>query len=268
MLVGNQQRIALELSPEPLVVNGDPTRLAQVFGNLLDNAGKYTDPGGAITVRSHLQNGHAVIEVIDEGIGLSQEQLPRVFDMFSQVDRSYQRTRGGLGIGLHIVQRLVGMHHGTVSVRSPGLGKGSTFRVELPLHAAQHVERPEVRTPAVAPRKLRVLLADDNVDAAMMLGALMQKAGHSVTTVHAGHQVLETGPSLAPEAIILDIGMPGMDGYETCRRIRTTDWGRKARIVALTGWGQDDDRRRSQEAGFDHHLVKPVDLGALSELLQ
>jgi PAS domain S-box-containing protein len=268
MVDSNQQRLQLELSPEALIVNGDPTRLAQVFGNLLDNAGKYTDKGGTITVRSYVQGDQAVVEVIDTGIGLSQDQLPRVFDMFSQVDRSYQRARGGLGIGLHIVQRLVEMQDGRVSVRSPGLEKGSTFRVELPLLPETPLDTADHQPIRASGRHLRILLADDNADAGNMLGMLLKKAGHEVTTVQSGRQVLEQGPVVEPEIIILDIGMPEMDGFEACRQVRKTAWGRKARIVALTGWGQEEDRRRSREAGFDHHLVKPVDVQGLLGVIQ
>lgn len=257
LLQAKGHKLLLELHTAPLMVEADGTRLAQVFGNLLDNASKYTDRGGTIHVTSRVAGGQAEVVISDTGIGLTPDQLPRVFDMFSQVDRLHSRTRGGLGIGLHIVKRLAEMHDGTIEVTSEGLQKGSRFTLRIPL-AAMPVERITIAGTSSPVRPLRVLLTDDNVDAAMMISMLLRKAGHHVVVAHSGMEALEKGAALKPEVVILDIGMPGMDGHETCRRMRTLDWGGSAYIVALTGWGQTEDRQRSHDAGFDHHLVKPV----------
>ncbi|MBL7952785.1 MAG: PAS domain S-box protein [Flavobacteriales bacterium] len=266
LLQAKSHKLLLELHTAPLMVEADPTRLAQIFGNLLDNASKYTDRGGTIHVISRISPQGAEVTISDTGIGLTPEQLPRVFDMFSQVDRSNTRTRGGLGIGLHIVKRLAEMHEGTIEVTSKGPHKGSCFTLRLPL-ASRPMERitPDGSTAYVSPR--RVLLTDDNVDAAMMISMLLRKAGHQVVVAHSGQEALDKGPQLMPDVVILDIGMPDMDGHETCRRMRALEWGKDAYIIALTGWGQSEDRQRSHDAGFDHHLVKPVVRAELEQVL-
>ncbi len=259
-------KLLLELHHAPILVEADSTRLAQIFGNLLDNAGKYTDRGGTIHVMSRIEQGHAEVVISDSGIGLTSEQLPRVFDLFSQVDRASTRTRGGLGIGLHIVKRLVEMHGGSIAVASGGSAQGSRFTVRLPVTDAPP-PHPSTDSPLATGRSLRILLADDNEDAAYMISMVLRKAGHQVLVTHAGTDALRKGAALAPQVVILDIGMPGMDGYETCQRMRQLPWGKHAVLIALTGWGQAEDRQRSQVAGFDHHLVKPVSKADLERLL-
>ena len=266
LLQSKGHKLLLELHMAPLMVDADSTRLSQIFGNLLDNAGKYTDPGGTIHVTSRVGDGNAEISIRDTGIGLTAEQAPKVFDMFSQVDRQHDRTRGGLGIGLHIVKRLAEMHGGSITVTSEGLQKGSCFTLRLPLSEVPAPARAS-NGHAATTRPLRVLLTDDNVDAVTMLSMLLRKAGHQVVVAHSGEEALQKGADLGPQVIILDIGMPGMDGYETCRRLRALEWGKAAYVVALTGWGQSEDRQRSREAGFDHHLVKPVDRAELVKVL-
>ena len=255
-------------SPRTMHVEADATRLNQVIGNLLDNACKYTDEGGTITLRAAEENGQAAISVSDTGIGLTADQLVRVFDMFTQVDRADTRSRSGLGIGLHIVQRVVELHGGSITASSDGPGKGSTFTLRLPLKVARPRQVVPSGTNGAKSVPLRILIADDNSDAAHMLGLLLVKSGHAVTVVGSGQEALDKIPLVRPEVVLLDIGMPGMNGHETCRRLRATQWGKETCVIALTGWGQEEDRRRSREAGFDHHLVKPVDLSALNAALR
>ena len=261
-----RHQLVASLSASPITVKADPTRLAQIFGNLLDNAGKYTDDGGAITISSKSVDGEVHVSIADSGIGIRGEDLGKVFDMFGQVDRSNARTRGGLGIGLHIVQQLVEMHGGRIEVTSEGLGKGSVFTVALPVLDELPPGDRDARLPSNA-KASRILIADDNADAALSLSLLLKRSGHTVEVAQNGEQALELGGLFRPEVIILDIGMPGMDGYETCRRIRKEPWGSNAFLIALTGWGQDKDVARSQEVGFDRHLVKPTSASALSEVL-
>jgi len=257
--------LVVSLNASPIAVMADPTRLAQIFGNLLDNAGKYTDDGGTITISSTKVDDEVHVSIADSGIGIASEYLAKVFDMFGQVDRSSDRARGGLGIGLHIVQQLVAMHGGRIHATSQGLDTGSVFTVVLPISHDQVKSDQGVKLPHADAS--RILIADDNVDAALSLSILLRKSGHTVEVANNGEQALERGAVFRPEVIILDIGMPGMDGYEACRRIRKEPWGANAVIIALTGWGQDKDVACSQEAGFDHHLVKPISASVLSAVL-
>ena len=251
--------VVRELAGTPLIHMGDATRLAQVFGNLLENAAKYTAPGGTITVRTEVHGTRARITFIDNGGGIEAEDLPRVFGMFAQIRKDNEFAQGGIGIGLHIVKRLVEMHHGTIEVSSAGRGQGSAFTVSLPIAASLASTYGTVNASALAPlAPLRILLTDDNVDAANSLAMLLKKAGHEVEVAHNGASALEKGERSAPQVLVLDIGMPGMYGYDLCRRIRGTSWGASSYIIALTGWGQEDDRQKALEAGFDHHMVKPV----------
>lgn len=268
-LIGAKHQVLhTELCEDPILISGDAARLAQVFGNLLDNASKYSDAGATLTIACRTNGDQAEVIVSDTGIGLSAEQLPNVFDMFSQVDRSHARTRGGLGIGLHIVKQLVDMHEGSIEVSSAGLGQGSRFTVRLPLaKGLAHVNAGPAAGAVALARPLRILVADDNRDAVQALGLLLKSHGHGVSIAHSGPDALSEAERIAPQVIILDIGMPHMDGYETCRRIRSTPWGRDICLIALTGWGQAEDLRRAQEAGFDHHVVKPVDMERLNALL-
>lgn len=267
LYLGMGHELTLTVPQRPLIVNADGTRLAQVVGNLLNNAAKFTDRGGLVTVTAERDGADAVLRVHDSGIGISPEQLPRVFDMFTQVDTSLERSRGGLGIGLTLVRRLVEMHGGSVFATSPGLGRGSEFVVRLPLAS----ELPETQSTspsgdAPAPRR-RVLIVDDNKDGAESLAMLLTLEGHETHTAHDGLAALEAAERLRPEIVLLDIGLPLLNGYEVCQRLREQTWGKAMKLVALTGWGQEDDRRKSSEAGFDHHLVKPVDHVALARLI-
>ena len=260
--------LVVDQSPSPLIVNGDSMRLAQVFNNLLNNAAKYTDHGGIITIKAIEGAEETSISITDNGIGIATADQGRVFDMFAQVERAHDRSQGGLGIGLNIVKHLVEQHGGRIEVRSDGPGRGSCFTVILPLVAAA-VALPVAETPAVASRtaqRKRILVVDDNEDAATMMALLLKKWGHTVEVAHDGQEALLTGARFLPELILMDIGMPVMDGHEACVRMRGTPWGGAINIVALTGWGQQEDKLRSERAGFDHHLVKPVSRDALQNV--
>jgi signal transduction histidine kinase/ActR/RegA family two-component response regulator len=262
--------LAVSLPPEPILVEADPTRLAQAFLNLLNNAAKYTPQGGRIGLSAERQGGVAVVRVRDTGIGIPALMLPHIFDLFTQVDRSLERSQGGLGIGLTLVKRLVEMHGGGVEARSEGPDQGSEFVVRLPVIVMPAVPSPQPSLGgerAAVAAKLRILLVDDNRDAAESLGLLFQVKGHDVRIAHDGVAGLEAAASFRPDVALLDIGMPRLNGYDLARRLRGQAWGQGLVLIALTGWGQEDDRRRTQEAGFDHHLVKPVDPDALQELL-
>lgn len=253
---------------DPIYVDADPTRLAQVVANLLNNACKFTDEGGRISLVVEREADRVAIRVRDDGIGITSEQLPRLFDMFMQADTSLERSRDGLGIGLTLVKTLVEMHGGTVSVRSGGLGHGSEFVVRLPILA--QAAKPAPGRSAIEPpdaTRRRILIVDDNADGAESLAMLLALDGHETYTAHDGLAALEAAERLRPDVVLLDIGLPKLNGYEVCRRMRERPWGRDMLLVALTGWGQEEDRNRSREAGFDSHLVKPVDDQALRELL-
>lgn len=254
---------------QPVRLQADPTRLAQVFLNLLNNAAKYTDRGGRISLTAERQGDKVVVRVRDNGIGIPPEMLPRVFDLFAQVDRSMERSEGGLGIGLTLVQRLVEMHGGAVEARSDGSGKGSEFVVRLPVAGEVTATRLVKGAGAVssAPPALRILVVDDNRDAANSLGVLLRMMGNEVHTAHDGLEAVGAAAAFQPDVIILDIGLPKLSGYEAARRIREQEGGADVLLVALTGWGQEEDVRRSHEAGFDHHMTKPVEFDVLKELL-
>ncbi len=265
----NEHRLSLDVSQEGLMVHGDLERLTQVVANLLNNAAKYTPRGGHIELSLRRENEHAVIRVTDNGIGIDPSVLPKVFDMFAQVDPD-QKTQagGGLGIGLNVVQRLVRMHGGEVEGRSEGLDMGSTFIVRLPLIAATEKNPVETPVPDRGPGpSRRVLIVDDNEDAALSMSMILKKRGHDVRVAHDGEQGLATAESFKPEVVFMDIGMPKMNGYEACASMRATAWGRAMHIVALSGWGQEEDRRRSEEAGFDRHIVKPIDRATLERMI-
>lgn len=262
-----QLRLMLRLPAEPLRVEGDPVRLAQVFSNLLNNATKYTEPGGDITLTAWRDGDQAAVSVRDTGVGIPAEMLPRVFDLFTQVERNTSRAQGGLGIGLTLVKRLVEMHGGTVTASSSGTGSGSEFVVRVPLRKEQVARGAQASATAGLRPGLRVLVADDNRDAAMSMGELLRLLGADVRVVFGGLQALGTVREWIPDAALLDIGMPDLNGNEVARRIRLEPRLRDVVLIALTGWGQDDDRARSSSAGFDHHLTKPPDLDALWRLL-
>jgi CheY-like chemotaxis protein len=250
-------------------LDADPARLAQVIGNLLNNACKFTDPGGQVWLTVLHEGPEVIIRVRDSGIGIATEQLPYLFQMFTQLDTSLERTRDGLGIGLTLVKALTEMHAGRVDVRSEGLGRGSEFEVRLPtLEEPPPARAPAteaVSTPAGGGR--RILIVDDNFDGADSLAMLLEELGHETRQAHDGLAAIAEVERMRPDAVLLDIGLPKLNGYEVCRRIRDQPWGKNITLIALTGWGQDDDRNRSQEAGFDAHLVKPVDHERLMKLL-
>ncbi|HET6899685.1 MAG TPA: PAS domain S-box protein [Vicinamibacteria bacterium] len=263
-----QQTVEADLGNAPFPVLGDATRLAQVVANLLSNAAKYTPEGGHVDVRLQREDREAVLRVRDDGVGMSAELIPKVFDIFVQGDRSLDRAEGGLGIGLTLVQRLVSLHGGRVSAQSPGPGQGSEFVVRLPIVDAGAVE-PALARPAQGEkaRRLRVLVVDDNKDAVESMALLLGIWGHEVTTASEGAEALDLAKRLRPDVVLLDIGLPGLNGYEVARRIRAQPGGVKTVLIAMTGYGQAEDRLRAQEAGFALHLVKPVEPEALQRAL-
>jgi len=270
--------LTVTLPPQPIYLNADPARMAQVVGNLLNNACKFTGKKGSIWLTVELACGRrqppdvpeqAVIRVRDSGIGIAADQLPRIFDMFMQVDTSLERSVSGLGIGLMLVKTLVELHGGTVEVHSAGIGQGTELVVRLPTMAATHQQSPPepATSDPAAMTACRILVVDDNRDSALTLAMLLKMNGHQTQTAHDGLEAVSSAEVFLPDVILLDIGMPKLNGYEACRRIREQPWGQKMVLVALTGWGQDEDRRNSKDAGFNGHIVKPVDLAALTKLL-
>lgn len=260
--------LTLTLPPQPIYLNADPTRLAQIIGNLLNNACKFTDKGGRISLTAEQDGDQVVIRVRDTGIGLAADQLPRIFDMFVQVDSSLERSAGGLGIGLPLVKTLVEMHGGTVEARSAGLGRGSEFIVRLPALAAAEPPLLEPSPGDARPSTARrILVVDDNRDSADSLAMLLELTGNQTRTAYDGFEAVDAAAAFRPDVVLLDIGLPRQNGYEAARQIRQQPWGKPMLLVALTGWGKDEDRQKSKEAGFDGHLVKPVDRAALSKLL-
>jgi PAS domain S-box-containing protein len=263
-------RLTIAMPPEPILLNADPTRLAQVFGNLLTNAAKYTDRGGQITLTASHRPGEVAVSVRDTGIGIAAEHLPRLFEMFSQVKTALERSQGGLGIGLALVKGLVEMHGGTVEAGSEGPGKGSEFIVRLPVagdRLAPESAQPRSGEQAAGGHRKRILVADDNRDAADSLTMLLRLGGHEVHAVHDGQEAVDAAGWFRPDLALLDIGMPKLNGFEAARRIREQPWGRGMMLVAITGWGQEEDKRRAAEAGFDIHLTKPVDPATLEKVL-
>ncbi len=259
----------LQISEQPLIVEGDGVRLAQVVSNLLNNAAKYTPSGGQIRLSLAAHDGQAVIRVKDNGVGIAAEMIPTLFDMFVQVDRHLERSQGGLGIGLTLVRQLVEMHGGRVEARSDGLGRGSEFIVYLPLAVGKLADasQPKSEHPAGKTPSLRVLVVDDNQDSAQSLVMMLEFMGHQVQSASDGPDGLAVATQFLPEVVLLDIGMPGMNGYEVARRMRTMPQLSHTLLVAQTGWGQEEDRRMSREAGFNHHLVKPIAPNRLIEIL-
>jgi signal transduction histidine kinase len=262
----NEHSLELDLPDELISVEGDQTRLVQVIANILHNAAKFMDPGGRIRLTARRDGHDAVIRIADSGIGIAPEQMPKIFELFTQVHSKTERAEGGLGIGLALVRQLTEMHGGTVTVHSEGVGRGAEFTVRLPV-MTPHVAGLDVAgltnrsrevgpVPDIAPQ--RILVADDNHDAAEALSLQLQFAGHDVRTTHDGVEALEVAKTFDPDIVLLDLGMPKMDGYETARQLRLRSGGRRLSLIALTGWGQQQDRDRTADAGFDAHLVKPV----------
>ncbi len=270
-LIGSRgQALTVEPPREPIRLSADRTRLVQVVSNLLSNAAKYTDPGGRITLAAGREGEEAVVRVRDTGIGIRAEILPRVFDLFEQAGRSQDRALGGLGIGLALVKRLVELHGGVVEAHSDGPGRGSEFIVRLPLAPEEVGPRPAAPAEGQSPGGpgRRVLVVDDNADAAESLAVLLRMRGHEVHVARDGPQALETARAVRPEVVLLDLALPGLDGYEVAAQLRGHPELRRARLVAVTGYGRDEDRRRTRAAGFDEHLVKPVDLADLEGVLR
>jgi signal transduction histidine kinase len=261
LIDARKHELTLDLPEELLSVEGDPTRLVQIVGNILHNAAKFMDPGGRIVLCVTREDSYAAISVRDFGMGIPRELVVKIFDLFSQVHQKSESAHGGLGIGLALVRRLVEMHGGVVSANSEGPGKGTELVVRLPLIGVQSsvVSFPALdskRPPHVSPR--RILVADDNSDAVEALALQLRLAGHDVRSANDGLEALEVAETFAPQVVLLDLGMPRMDGYETAREIRRKWWGKTATLVALTGWGGQQDRQKTSDAGFDAHLVKPV----------
>jgi signal transduction histidine kinase len=264
-----RHRITIDVPADIPNVSADSMRLSQVFANLLNNAAKYTDDGGNIHVAAWREGGEVVVAIRDTGVGIAPEMLPRVFDMFTQVRRTSRRAQGGLGVGLTLVKSLTELHGGRVEARSAGLGKGSEFTVRLPIATGDAPAKPRVAN-APHPRVVlhrRMLVVDDNRDAADSLAMLLRLMGADVHVAYGGEDALQGASSHHPAVMFVDIGMPDLDGYEVARRIRNDPAFASSILVALTGWGQEEDRRRSSAAGFDHHLVKPVDIEVLEAVL-
>src|SRR4051812_11687052 len=263
------QELSISLPEEEIFLNADLTRLAQVFSNLLTNSAKYTPRGGHIWLSAERRGDQVEVTVTDDGIGIPEAALAHIFDMFSQVDRTIERSTGGLGIGLALVKGIVEMHGGEVAASSEGPGRGSTFTVKLP------VSRPQTTSTDGLPKSdfkikstgCKILVVDDNRDSAHSLAAFLRLLGHRVEMAHDGFEAVTLAGQFRPEVILMDVGMPKLNGYGATQRIREQPWGRNILIIALTGWGQETDRERSQEARCDGHLVKPVDLGVLSKML-
>jgi CheY-like chemotaxis protein/two-component sensor histidine kinase len=264
-----KHELTISLAPGMLHVEADPLRLEQVLVNLLTNAAKYSESGGHIWLTAARDGTEVVVKVRDSGIGISHELLPRIFDLFTQGDRSMARSEGGLGIGLTLVKSLIEMHGGTVTAESDGFGHGSTFIVHLP--AAQAPAIPKRKSSSIVPtsveRSLRILVVDDNADAATGLSKLLGILGHDVKIAYDGRKALEIGRSFRPEVVLLDIGLPGMDGYQVVKQLRMEECCKDALIIAVSGYGQEEDRNRSKVAGFDYHLVNPIDYEVLMRFL-
>lgn len=284
LIEARRQQLTVEMPNRPVWIDADPVRLSQALLNLLNNAAKYSDPDGRIQLSVACEGDEAVIRVKDDGIGIDAQMLPRIFDLFVQADRSIGKSQGGLGIGLSLVKRLIEMHGGQVEAHSEGLGHGSEFIVRLPVSEPPAVEEhsatagkqpasqdelsPPCRDRQTNPCRRRVLVVDDNRDAAESMGELLAFMDNEVRIAVDGARAIEEAALFRPDMVLLDIGLPGLDGYEVARRIRSIPDLCKVKLVALTGWGQEKDRRLSREAGFDHHLVKPTDPVEIAKILR
>jgi CheY-like chemotaxis protein len=267
-LDGKNQQLDVSLPSEPILLDADHLRLSQVISNLLMNAVKYSDPGGRIELTGTVSGDMLVLSIKDDGVGIAPESIAGIFEMFSQVDSAAVRSEGGLGIGLALVKGIVKLHGGSVEAHSAGLGHGSEFIVRLPMSASpQAASQAAMDTGTANATRRRILVADDNRDAAESLAMLLEMAGHEVRVAHLGRAALSLAQVFRPDTALLDIGMPDMSGYEVAESLRREPWAANIRLIALTGWGQDSDRRRALEAGFDHHLIKPVDPDKLAALI-
>jgi signal transduction histidine kinase/ActR/RegA family two-component response regulator len=270
ILDAKHHTLSVDLPKHAVRLEADLVRLAQVFSNLLINAAKYTDPGGQIQLRAAQEGSEVVVAIRDNGIGISSDMMPRLFSMFSQAEAALGRAEGGLGVGLSLVRGLVTLHGGSVEARSDGPGTGSEFIVRLPIGTPQ-TEIPDTEAVAeglVAGAGLKILVVDDNRDAADTCATLLELSGHHVQTAYTGRHALELAETFRPHAVLLDIGLPDLDGYQLAAKIRAAPWGRGIFLIAATGWGQEEDRRRAFEAGFDHHLTKPIAAETVESLLQ
>jgi signal transduction histidine kinase/ActR/RegA family two-component response regulator len=261
--------LSISLPNELVILNCDPIRVAQALSNLLNNAAKYTETCGQIWLTAKREGQNVVVSVRDNGIGITADMLPKVFDLFKQGDRPYGRSQGGLGIGLNLARRVAGLHGGTLEAKSAGAGKGSEFLLRLPTArgASSSLEKRRLSQGMEELRPYRILVVDDNRDSADSLGMILKSQGAEVYTANDGPTALEAIHNIGPSVVLLDIGLPGMDGYEVARRLREQEEHREVTVIALTGWGQEEDRKRSKEAGIDYHLVKPVDPRTLQALL-
>jgi PAS domain S-box-containing protein len=270
LIDSQKHELSIDIPSEEIFLEGDTVRLTQVFANLLNNAAKYTPNNGRISIHVVPEDGWVSVRIKDNGIGIPEDMLSNVFKMFTQVDNSLERSHGGMGIGLSLVKRLVEMHGGSVVARSGGIGAGSEFIVTLPIAprpVAAESGRAAQGDSYKAAANRRVLVVDDNADSAHTLAIILEMMGHITEVAGDGLEAIATAEKFLPEVVLMDIGMPKLNGYETARRMRQSSWGRKIFIIAMTGWGQDDDRRKSSEAGFNSHLVKPVDEAEIRRIL-
>jgi CheY-like chemotaxis protein/two-component sensor histidine kinase len=268
LITQRRHQIDLKLPQKDIWLQADMNRLSQIFSNLLNNAAKYTNEGGKIEVSAQMLVDSVRVTVRDDGIGIPRELLSSVFELFAQVDSSLERSQGGLGIGLTLVKNLVELHSGDIIAQSAGLNKGSSFTMTFPVistPAATLVEHNAA--PAVKPHALRILIVDDNIASAQTMGWMMEFEGHDIQLAHEGNEAIALANTYIPDVILLDIGLPGMNGYEICKTLKQAPALQKTMFIAQTGWGQEEHRLRSKEAGFDHHIVKPVNLETLQQLL-
>ena len=272
LMASLDHELVQEVPDEPIYLDGDATRLAQVFSNLLNNAAKYTDPGRPIVLRVAREDNEVVVKVVDKGIGIAADMIPEIFEAFAQVDRSLERSHSGLGVGLALAKRLIELHGGVIEARSPGVGMGSEFIVRLPILTAAHGEAAQIREMDVGDGEraegYRILLADDNVDFATSMAMLLQAVGHEVRVAHDGAEALAIAGDFHPQFAFLDIGLPQLNGYDLARRLRQLPATADTLLVAVTGWGQERDRQLAREAGFEHHLVKPVAFPQIEAILK
>ncbi|HET8699433.1 MAG TPA: ATP-binding protein, partial [Gammaproteobacteria bacterium] len=261
--------LTVDLPPTPIYIDADPVRVTQVFANILNNAARYTDRGGRIVVSARRSGAHVAVKVTDTGMGVPADALPKLFDMFAQVDETREPAKTGLGVGLTIVKRLVELHGGTVALHSDGPGRGTDVTVRLPTVPAANAARAPAAEHSAPGRPVahRILVADDNRDAAESTGMLLRLMGNEVRTAYDGAEAVEQAAAFRPDLILLDIGMPKLNGYEAAKLIREQEWSAGTMLVAVTGWGQEEDKRRTSEAGFDCHFTKPLDPAALHKLV-
>ena len=272
MIEAGKHTLHKNLPDAPLVMNGDATRLAQIISNLLNNAAKYTDDGGEIHLNVTTENNHAVISVTDNGIGIPEDKLNDIFELFTQMDKSRKQSQGGLGIGLSLVKQLTEMHNGEIYAHSDGLNQGSTFKLKLPLsEISKPSARPEIKDidlpKSCDNAQLRILVVDDNIPSANTMGWMMETIGHSVILSHDGQDALQKARHEKPDVILMDIGLPEMNGYDVARALREEKDLSHITLIAQTGWGRKRDKERAQDAGFDHHLIKPLNYDELTHLL-